>query len=501
MRRRIIESFRRLHAILGVPGLLIGVFSLGAMLFGCIVMMREYDDIRQTRRDTMRDILAGWARTVPIDYLNVTLADYADTWRRAPDSRRTQALTDLRWAVGQLGAELDPPGRRSPLVHVTSLELSAENGGTIGKWSHAGTSSVISSEEVQRIPLLAGDDRLTGVDLTIRYRLDPTLIDGFSKLEAPYHRLLLALLGLSGYPLLCLVYMFLQARALRDRAARESAQAATLDLADRTCHELGNVAFVLANERRNLADHLDLVDRFLLEGPDAIRNAAKRAGLDASQTERFLAALGHEYANRGIDPDVEMYSGAMIAREVCRQIAVASDYISLTVRELDGYLKQSALPVRLEPLDVRDMLKDAATLLGPRLASGAISVERHGPDDAIFPLALADRRLLVHILVNLLKNAAEAASDEGREPLIRASTRVDGDWIVLTLTDNGPGIAPELLPHIFDFGVSTKGAGRGRGLAIVRESMESQGGRITASSIPDTGTTFTLILPRALSRP
>jgi signal transduction histidine kinase len=375
------------------------------------------------------------------------------------------------------------------------MKLTAGAGDAISDWTHPGTAPPSRADEVQHIPLLDRDGVLPAMNLTIRYRLDPTLVHGFNRLEAPYHRLLLALLGLSGYPLLCLVYMFLQARSLRDRVARESAQAATLDLADRTCHELGNVAFVLANERGNLADHLELIDRFLLESPDALRRAAVRAGLDGGQTERFLKALHREYADRGIDPGIEMQSSATIAREVCRQIAVAGDYISLTVRELDGYLKQSALPVRLEAVDAREMLKDALTLLGPHLASGSISVDRI--DGAAPPVALADRRLFVHALVNLLKNAAEAATERGREPEVRVCLGGDADSVRVELRDNGPGIPASLRARIFDLGVSTKGAGRGRGLAIVRESVESQGGRIDVSDTSDDGTTFTLTFPRA----
>ena len=62
--------------------------------------------------------------------------------------------------------------------------------------------------------------------------------------------------------------MILQARSLSERIVREAAQAAALDLADRTCHELGNGVFVLSNERKNLTSHLDLIDRFVAEeGP------------------------------------------------------------------------------------------------------------------------------------------------------------------------------------------------------------------------------------------
>ena len=187
------------------------------------------------------------------------------------------------------------------------------------------------------------------------------------------------MLGLSGYSLLCLGYMVLHARSLRERAAREAAREATLDLADRTCHELGNVVFVLSNERSNLADHLDLVQRFVDEEPEVLAAAGRRAGLDPAQAERLRAALRREYAARGLDPEVELRDGVALARDVCRQIAVCSEYIALTVRELDGYLKQTALPVAPEPVAVSACLDDALALLGPRLEAAGAQVERPAP--------------------------------------------------------------------------------------------------------------------------
>ena len=150
-----------------------------------------------------------------------------------------------------------------------------------------------------------------------------------------HRRLVLAVTGLSGYSLLCLAYMVIQARSLSERAAREAAQTATLDLADRTCHELGNVAFVVANERRNLASHIELLERFVAEEPGARASALRRAGIDPAAAARFDQAIAREYADRGIDPAFELRRSAAMARDVCRQIAVCSDYITLTVREVN----------------------------------------------------------------------------------------------------------------------------------------------------------------------
>ena len=103
-----------------------------------------------------------------------------------------------------------------------------------------------------------------------------------------------------------------------------------------------------------------------------------------------------------------------------------------------------------------------------------------------------DRRLLVHALVNLLKNALEAASAAGRTPEITVSTRVEGSTVWLEVADNGPGITEAGLNRVFGEGYTTKGPGRGRGLAIVRESISVQRGEIRVSSRLGAGTCFAL---------
>jgi signal transduction histidine kinase len=278
--------------------------------------------------------------------------------------------------------------------------------------------------------------------------------------------------------------------------AREAAQEAALDLADRTCHELGNGVFVLSNERKNLTGHLDLIDRFVSEEGEARAAAARRLGIDPELAARWDQVMKREYAARGIDPDVEIRGSAAIAREVCRQIAVCSEYIALTVRELDGFLKRSPVPVVLDRLAVGDVFDEALALLGPGLEAAGARIERaHEADRHLW--VCADRRLLVHALVNLLKNALEAAAAAGIVPRITLNAEVEGATVWLGVADNGPGISEASLRRVFDVGYSTKGAGRGRGLAIVRESINVQGGEIRVSRRPAGGIRFQIGLPMA----
>ncbi len=489
---RVIDLGRRLHLILGAPGLLIGAFSIVSFAFGLFVSVREYDRPGQTGRGAVHRIIGNWVR-IPDD-LGLTLVDFVDHWREAPASEKPGRLAVLRRVVSRLGDELERQNERFPLIHVVALDVAIPRAASLAGWRAPVAMEASETEVADTIKLIAAQGKAPPVELRVRYRMAPTFDHAAKGLETSYRRLLLALLGLSGFSLLCLGYMILHAQALSLRVAREAAQEATLDLADRTCHELGNGIFVLANESRNLADHLDLIERFLVEDPQAREVAARRTGIDPDLAARWQHALRREYSTRGIDPDLEIRGSVAIARHVCRQIEVCSEYIRLTVRELDGFLKRSALPVVLEPVRIAESFEEALALLSPKLEAADVQVVRQV--DAILT-ARADHRLLIHSLVNLVKNALEALAAENRkEPrqILLSATR-DENRVRISVADNGPGLSAESRRHLFDDHYSTKGAGRGRGLAIVRESVTVQGGGIAVSERPSGGTEFVIDLP------
>ncbi|MGE3820039.1 MAG: PAS domain-containing sensor histidine kinase [Isosphaeraceae bacterium] len=491
--RRATAALARLRILLGAPGLMIAGFSATSFAFGLFVLLREYDRPREVASRSTRTLLENWVRTP--DYLGLTLFDYVDLWRRSPLTERENRLAALRNALGRLGEDLDEFARRVPMLHVLSLDLVTDAEERLGVWrsQNAGPSSFPPVRD--RIAMTPAGES-PGVSLRLSYRVAPTFAEGVNQLETAYLRVLLALLGLSGFSLLCLGYLILHTRALSDRVAREAAQDATLDLADRTCHELGNGVFVLANERRNLVEHLDLIERFLDEDRPAREAAALRSGLDPATFARWDHALRREYGRRGLDPDLELRASLAIARQVCRQIGTCSEYIGMTVRELDSFLRRSALPVEIGPVSVLECAEEATALLQPRSDASGVKVEISVEDGAALR-ALADRRLLIHALVNLLKNAIEAVGSVADSPRVTLTARAECRSVVLDVTDDGPGLDPETRAKLFAPGFSTKGVGRGRGLAIVRDSVHAQRGAIEVLDGPGRGATFRLTLPRA----
>ncbi len=103
------------------------------------------------------------------------------------------------------------------------------------------------------------------------------------------------------------------------------------------------------------------------------------------------------------------------------------------------------------------------------------------------------------VLLNLLINAADAlnSQDDNPHPRIQVTLRQDSaaQRVLIEIADNGPGIIPEKLDHLFTRRFTTKEKGHGIGLITVKKIIDLHSGSITASSIPGKGTTFSITLP------
>jgi two-component system NtrC family sensor kinase len=137
-----------------------------------------------------------------------------------------------------------------------------------------------------------------------------------------------------------------------------------------------------------------------------------------------------------------------------------------------------------------------------------VTVTRHQVSDvADLTLELADLPPvrcniadLNQVFLNLIVNAADAIEDTGRRGAIAVSTAVDGDDVVVRISDTGGGIPGDVRAKIFDPFFTTKGVGRGsgQGLPLARGVVqEGHGGTLTLDTVPGQGTTFSVRLPIA----
>jgi two-component system nitrogen regulation sensor histidine kinase NtrY len=143
----------------------------------------------------------------------------------------------------------------------------------------------------------------------------------------------------------------------------------------------------------------------------------------------------------------------------------------------------------LERVDVRRVTEDTLALYrgGDDGIAWSLELPEHMP-----PVRAREGELR-EVLVNLLENA-RGALDGGGEVRISVGPAGGGAWVALDVSDTGEGIAPELLPRIFEPKFSTKTSGTGLGLAIVRRLVESWGAQITVDSAVGVGTTVHLRL-------
>ena len=105
---------------------------------------------------------------------------------------------------------------------------------------------------------------------------------------------------------------------------------------------------------------------------------------------------------------------------------------------------------------------------------------------------------LLQVLMNLIQNAYDAAySPSGITPKLRICARCEANWVVISLHDNGPGIAPQVMSRIFEPFFTTKpvGKGTGLGLSISYGIVKNHGGTLNASNHPEGGAEFVLRLP------
>ncbi len=156
-------------------------------------------------------------------------------------------------------------------------------------------------------------------------------------------------------------------------------------------------------------------------------------------------------------------------------------------------LESGHLPLSLGPVSSQRVIMSVFDELRP-LAAGA-RVELRGTGEPELPVR-ADEERLGQVLRNLIENGLKYTRAGGEVAVV---THRRGDHAVLCVRDNGVGIPPESLPHIFEEFVRVPGqdnvAGAGLGLAIVRRLVLAMGGRVWAESTPGSGSTFSVELP------
>ena len=148
-------------------------------------------------------------------------------------------------------------------------------------------------------------------------------------------------------------------------------------------------------------------------------------------------------------------------------------------------------------VDVNGVVNEVLAQIEPQLAAASVKVRREMVDVPVLVQGVEFK--LQQVFLNLFLNARDAMPNGG---WLTVSTRVGDGEAVIEVADTGSGIAPNILPRIYDPFFTTKemGKGTGLGLSVTYGVVREHHGMITCESEPDRGTRFTLTLPRAATR-
>jgi two-component system phosphate regulon sensor histidine kinase PhoR len=186
--------------------------------------------------------------------------------------------------------------------------------------------------------------------------------------------------------------------------------------------------------------------------------------------------------------------GSTIRDEARRMLRIIEDLMSLSRIEADRFVAPG------ERVDIADIVNTAVANTGQLRASGKCEFNLDVAAD--LPPVRGDRAQLVQVLDNLISNAVRYGCDRPGSPIDVVATR-SGAWVLLSITDHGPGIPREHLPRVterfyrVDAARSRESGGTGLGLAIVKHIIERHRGSLDIRSTIGVGTSVTVRLPVA----
>jgi two-component system, sensor histidine kinase len=292
--------------------------------------------------------------------------------------------------------------------------------------------------------------------------------------------------------------------AAMHRASRSLGNVTLLERPMRIAALLSAVEYALRARRRQYESrrHLQALERAALD----LGASARQLREAHARKDEFLATLAHELRNplapirnamhvlrrKAVDPALAPLHD-IIDRQLRQMVRLVDDLLEVS------RITRGKVALQMERLDVASVLRGAIETSRPLIDAGRHHLVVELP---AMPLHVdGDAVRLGQVFSNLLNNAAKYTEDGGR---IVLSARAADDQVEITVEDNGIGIAPEMLPTVFDIFTQVRDAnaraqgGLGIGLTLVRSLVELHGGRVVAHSEgPGTGSRFTVRLPLA----
>jgi signal transduction histidine kinase len=274
-------------------------------------------------------------------------------------------------------------------------------------------------------------------------------------------------------------------------------------------HAAGSLDAAVANARsRNLWLSFGMLTLLMMSVGLIVLNAQRSERLAARQMD-FVATVSHELRTplaviRSAAQNLQ--AGVVLDRE---QASRYGDLIEDEGRRLTDMVEQvlefaglsgNRQALRARPVEIRSLVNDVVDGCQSLLDGSDFEVARSLPAD--LPMVTADDEALRRAIQNLIANAVKYAA-EGRWLGVSAEAGAarGRHEVRINISDRGRGIEPEDLPHIFEpfyrgrYAVDRQIHGNGLGLSLVKRIAETHGGRLTVTSQPGQGATFTIHLP------
>lgn len=218
----------------------------------------------------------------------------------------------------------------------------------------------------------------------------------------------------------------------------------------------------------------------------------------ARQAERFattaamVGALAHELRN-----PLSAARGLLQLMGRKREPEQIRGYTDLVLREIDRVarllneflLLGRPADMALEPLEPVSFLQELMPLLEGEASLHGVEITT---DIETVPSVTADPGQMTQVVLNLVRNALEAAGHGGQVIL---ALRKETGGVVFAVRDNGPGLSPEVRKKLFQPFFTTKERGTGLGLPVIQAIVKNHGGQITADNLPGGGAEFIVLLP------
>jgi signal transduction histidine kinase/DNA-binding response OmpR family regulator/HAMP domain-containing protein len=233
-----------------------------------------------------------------------------------------------------------------------------------------------------------------------------------------------------------------------------------------------------------------------------VRDATERARLERLKTE-FIATASHELRSplTSIKGFIELLAAddSLTDRqaEFVGIVALSTNRLVDLVNDLLDVARVEAgrAEVHLRATDLREVVREVATLMRPRLDDKSQRLALDLPEE--LTAALADPARIRQVLTNLMTNAHLYT---GKGGTLSVSARQSGQYVALDVADDGRGMTEEEARQAFDRFYRAgegDGPGTGLGLAIVQSLVELHGGRVDLETEPGQGSRFTVLIPKA----